>query len=119
MRKELKLHAVDLAAGQNSLRIPLTYKQAPQRPAAELWVGAIDCELNSDDSNKTFVEVEDEGQETVDGRWIFGKKYIERNELERCKARLVATGFTQIHGINYDDTYSPVAARYDSLRLIY
>lgn len=116
--QELEIHAIALAAGHSSPDIPLTYRQALKSDEALEWEGAIDCELNSHDVNETWTEVDDEGQEAVDPRWVFAKKYNERDELERYKARLVAKGFTQIHGVNYDDTYAPVA-RYDSLRLIF
>ncbi|MBW0495205.1 hypothetical protein O181_034920 [Austropuccinia psidii MF-1] len=45
-------------------------------------------------------------------RWIFTKK------PERFKARLVARGFRQIHGINYDETFAPTPT-FSSLRLLF
>ncbi|MBW0478886.1 hypothetical protein O181_018601 [Austropuccinia psidii MF-1] len=45
-------------------------------------------------------------------RWIFTKK------PERFKARLVARGFRQIHGINYDETFAPTPT-FNSLRLLF
>ena len=44
----------------------------------------------------------------VGHKWVFVRKRNEKNEVVRYKARLVAQGFTQRPGIDYDETYSPV-----------
>jgi hypothetical protein len=41
-------------------------------------------------------------------KWIFIQKRNENNEVVRYKARLVAQGFTQRHGIDFNETYSLV-----------
>lgn len=41
-------------------------------------------------------------------KWVFVRKRNEKNEVVRYKARLVAQGFSQRLGIDYDETYSPV-----------
>ena len=41
-------------------------------------------------------------------KWVFVKKRNDKNEISRYKARLVAQGFSQRPGIDYDKTYSPV-----------
>ena len=41
-------------------------------------------------------------------KWVFVRKRNEQNEVVRYKARLVAQGFTQKPGIDYNETYSPV-----------
>ena len=41
-------------------------------------------------------------------RWVFVRKQNEKNEIVRYKARLVAQGFSQRPGIDYEETYSPV-----------
>ena len=50
-------------------------------------------------------------------KWVYHIKYTADCQIEKYKARLVARGFTQVHGINYSETYAPVT-RAASLRII-
>jgi len=53
----------------------------------------------------------------VDTKWVLRKKRDERGNLVKFKARLTARGFTQIPGIDYDETFSAVV-RTDTLRIL-
>ncbi|KAL2395076.1 Retrovirus-related Pol polyprotein from transposon TNT 1-94 [Exophiala dermatitidis] len=100
--------------------IPSSFAAAQKSAEWPFWKKAIEHELASHHDNGTWepaAERDIDPQHIVDSRWVFAKKYNSDGELVKHKARLVARGFTQIHGINYDDTYSPVA-RYESLRII-
>ena len=44
----------------------------------------------------------------VEYKWVFVRKRNENEEVVRYKARLVAQGFSQRHGIDYNETYSSV-----------
>jgi hypothetical protein len=45
----------------------------------------------------------------VECKWIFKKKIFKDVNVHIHKARLVAKGFKQIQGVDYDETFSPVA----------
>ena len=49
------------------------------------------------------------GKNTVSCKWIFSIKQKARGSVDRYKARLVAKGFTQLYGIDYHETFAPVA----------
>ena len=50
-----------------------------------------------------------EGRKAVENKWIFKKKTDVDGNVTVYKARLFAKGFRQVHGIDYDETFSPVA----------
>ena len=51
------------------------------------------------------------------GKWIFKIKHATDESIEKYKARFVSKGFSQKEGIDYEDTFDPVA-RYTSIRTI-
>ena len=53
----------------------------------------------------------------VGSRWIYKVKQVADGSVEKYKSRFVARGFSQIKGINYDETFSPIV-RYYSIRPI-
>jgi hypothetical protein len=58
-----------------------------------------------------------EGVNMIGTKWIFKNKYDEHGTVTRNKARLVAQGYTQIEGLDFDETFAPVA-RLESIRLL-
>jgi hypothetical protein len=53
----------------------------------------------------------------VTSRWLYKTKYVADGSIEKHKARFMARGFSQIEGVDYDETFTPVA-RYTSIRSI-
>jgi hypothetical protein len=56
-------------------------------------------------------------QNIIGTKWIFKNKIDEHGTVVRNKARLVAQGYTQIEGVDFDETFAPVA-RLESIRIL-
>ncbi|CAN1751808.1 Retrovirus-related Pol polyprotein from transposon RE1, partial [Linum perenne] len=74
------------------------------------WRKAMEEELSALDSNQTWDVVPlPSGKRAVGCKWVFKTKLRSDGTIERHKARLVAKGFTQVYGVDFLDTFSPVA----------
>lgn len=89
---------------------PENYKEAISCKHRKQWVEATEKEIKSLDKNKTWIMVgKHKNQKLVGCRWIYKKKYgILGVEQARFKAWLVAKGFTQNDGIDYNEIFSHV-----------
>ena len=58
-----------------------------------------------------------EGKSIVSSKWIYKIKHLVHGSVEKYKARFVARDFSQKEGIDYDETFAPVA-RYTSIRTV-
>ena len=86
---------------------PKTYGEAVKY--AE-WRDAMASEITALEANHTWQLVSlPPGKQTVGCKWVYRIKYNPDGSIARHKARLVAKGYTQQEGIDYLDTFSPVA----------
>ncbi|RVW94063.1 Retrovirus-related Pol polyprotein from transposon TNT 1-94 [Vitis vinifera] len=88
-------------------RIPSNIQEALQQPE---WKTAVQEEIQALEKNGTW-EISElpEGKSPVGCKWIFTVKHNPDGSINRFKARLVAKGFTQSYGIDYEETFAPVA----------
>ncbi|GJR43002.1 retrovirus-related pol polyprotein from transposon TNT 1-94 [Tanacetum coccineum] len=82
------------------------------------WVIAMQEELNQFISNDVWELVPNPKNMTIIGtKWVYRNKLDKNGVVSRNKARLVAQGYNQQEGIDYDETYAPVA-RLESIRIL-
>ena len=84
----------------------------------ESWIMAMQDELNQFVRNDVWILVPPPRSQTIIGtKWVFRNKMDENGVVSRNKARLVAQGYNQQEGIDYDETFAPVA-RLESIRIL-
>jgi hypothetical protein len=86
---------------------PATFHSANQDPR---WITAMQTEIEALNANKTweFVDLPPDAA-PIGSKWVYKIKRHADGTIERFKARLVAQGYSQTEGLDYFETFSPVA----------
>jgi Reverse transcriptase (RNA-dependent DNA polymerase) len=97
---------------------PATRKEAMQGPDAQKWLEGEQAELNAHKKNNTWSIVDWKPNMNVIGiKWIYKKKRDINGLVKQFKVRLVAKGFAQEYGIDYNKVFAPTL-RHTSFKLI-
>ncbi|WKA11799.1 hypothetical protein VitviT2T_029262 [Vitis vinifera] len=96
-----------LITNLKSIALPNCIQEALQHPE---WRKAVNEEIQALQKNATWkITKLPQGKRPVGCKWVFNVKYKADGRIDRYKARLVAKGFTQTYGIDFQETFAPVA----------
>jgi hypothetical protein len=93
---------------------PYRVKDALRNPD---WVLAMQEELNSFTRNEVWHLDPRPNQNVVGTKWVFCNKQDEHGVVTRNKARLMAKGYSQVEGSDFDEIYAPIA-RLELIRIL-
>ena len=117
-RRRPEYYAEGASIAADGIEEPTSYQGAVASPNRSKWEEAMQAEMRSLESNNVWELVElPEDRKVVGSKWVYKVKVDSDGRMERCKARLVAQGFSQRRGDDYDETFSPVV-RMESLRAV-
>jgi len=86
---------------------PETFTQASKDPH---WVKSMEEEMSQIEKNETWELVPCPRDKNINGtKWVFKIKMNEDGQIIRNKARLVCKGYSQIEGIDFEETFAPLA----------
>ncbi|KAD5960846.1 hypothetical protein E3N88_12318 [Mikania micrantha] len=107
---EIFAYAIAIDVLNENDYIPKTLEEWMHRNDWPKWQEDVNAELNSLEKRHVFGPVVQTPIDIkpVGYKWVFAIKRNEKNEIVRYKAQLVAQGFSQIPGVDYEETYSPV-----------
>jgi hypothetical protein len=108
----------DITRSTDAHEDPQTFSEAINSSDSGKWKAAIEEEYQSLIQNQTWELVpKPKDRNIVSCKWVFKTKLGSDGHIERYKARLVARGFTQVEGVDYQETYSPVV-KMTSIRIL-
>ncbi|KAJ3552017.1 hypothetical protein NP233_g12969 [Leucocoprinus birnbaumii] len=98
------------------VRVPQTFREAMMEP--EAWWEPMVREINVMKARGVYELVERPvGKNIIDPKWVYALKFDGNGALSDRKSRIVAKGYTQIQGVDFEETYA-ATARLESFRLI-
>jgi hypothetical protein len=97
---------------------PKSYEEALRSENHKEWKDAMDAEMNQIKNCNTWdLKSKPNNIKPVKSKWVFTKKFDSKGNIKKYKARFVARGFTQKHGIDYVETFAPVV-KFKSIRTL-
>ena len=94
---------------------PGSFEEASKQ---EVWVKAMEEEIQMIEKNNTWELVNrPHGKDIIGVKWVYKTKLNPDGTIQKHKARLVAKGYSQQPGIDYNETFAPVA-RLDTIRAL-
>ena len=101
---------------------PRTLKEALEGKQREHWLAAAKKEFHSLIENRVWryvpaMQCTAAGRRPIGCKWVFKLKLNADGSVDKYKARLVAQGFTQREGVDYDEVFAPVL-KYKTLRVM-
>lgn len=94
---------------------PVSYSQAEKEIE---WRTAMEAEINAVEKNKTWVLTDlPPGRKAISLKWVFKLKKNTKDEVVKYKARIVAKGYVQQQGVDFDEVFAPVT-RLETVRLL-
>ncbi|SGY26804.1 BQ5605_C018g08797 [Microbotryum silenes-dioicae] len=99
--------------------VPSNYEEAMASPKADKWIAAIKAELDAMAHHQVLIDSDlPSGARALRSKWVFTRKENAQGKVTCYKARLVAQGFAQRPGIDYNEMFAPVARPLTILSLV-
>ncbi len=118
LEEDLEALFAGVASENSNDNLPPSLKEALEGPNGDKWRAALDEEIASLVANKVYNVVKiPKGVKPITSKAVMRLKFDKNGNIERWKIRLVARGFTQKEGVDYDEIFAPVA-NLESIRII-
>ena len=89
---------------------PTDYEEAMMSPDSAKWLEAMKSEMRSMYKNKVCTLIDlPKDRRAIEIKWIFKRKMNTDSSVTIYKARIVAKGFRQVQGLDYDESFSRVS----------
>jgi hypothetical protein len=98
---------------------PKTYNEAMASPDTSEWLATCEEEMQTWKDLEVYnIVPRPKGRKVIGSKWVFRVKRGPDGSIQKHKARIIAQGFTQVEGIDFDQTFAPVA-KFSSLQTVF